>query len=88
MGYRLVVTKRAKKDKPKLESHGLWEKTRELLKQIREDPYKKPVEKLVGDFKGAFSKKINIKHRLIYEVNESEKTVKIISMFGHYADNE
>ena len=54
---------------------------------MEKDPFAPPYEKLLGDFKGAYSRRINLQHRLVYMVLEEEKTVKIISMWGHYDDN-
>jgi len=84
--WELVYTKQAQKDAKKLSSAGLRSKTEKLLKIIHENPYQKhpPYEKLVGDLAGAFSRRINIQHRLIYQIIEEEKTVKIIRMWTHY----
>lgn len=84
--YDIVYTKKAVKDIPKLKSSGLADKTRNLIKLLKDNPYQNPppYEKLLGDFAGAYSRRINIKHRLVYQVLESEKKVKIISMWTHY----
>lgn len=84
--YDIVYTKKAVKDIPKLKSAGLADKTRNLIKLLKDNPYQNPplYEKLLGDFAGAYSRRINIKHRLVYQVLESEKKVKIISMWTHY----
>jgi Txe/YoeB family toxin of toxin-antitoxin system len=84
--WRLVYTKQAQKDATKLSSAGLREKAQSLLDILAEDPYKSPppFEKLVGDLAGAFSRRINIQHRLVYQVLEDQKTVKIIRMWTHY----
>jgi Txe/YoeB family toxin of toxin-antitoxin system len=81
---KIVYTKRTIKDIPKLKSAGLADKTKALIELIRENPFKTPpsYEKLQGDLKGAYSRRINIQHRLIYEVIED--TVKIISLWTHY----
>ncbi|NMB96084.1 MAG: Txe/YoeB family addiction module toxin [Clostridiaceae bacterium] len=86
MGYRIVFTKRAEKDIKKLEQTGLDKKAKELLRIIRDNPYKNPppYEKLVGDLKGQFSRRINITHRLVYQVLDEEKTIKVLSMWTHY----
>jgi Txe/YoeB family toxin of toxin-antitoxin system len=83
---KIVYTKRALKDIPRLKSAGLADKTKRLIELIRQNPFKRPpsYEKLQGDFKGAYSRRINIQHRLIYEVIETEHTIKIISMWTHY----
>lgn len=86
MGYIIVITKQAQKDAKKLESCGLDKKAIELLKIIKENPYQTPppYEKLIGDLKGFYSRRINIKHRIIYEVYEKENTIKILRMWTHY----
>ena len=84
--YNIVYTKKAINDIPKLKSVKLDKKARSLIEIIKENPYKTPptYEKLMGDLTGAYSRRINIKHRLVYEVLEEEKTVKIISLWTHY----
>jgi len=84
--WEIVYTKQAQKDAKKMSSAGLRSKTEKLLKILRENPYQKtpPYEKLVGDLAGAFSRRINIQHRLIYQIIEEEKTVKVIRMWTHY----
>lgn len=84
--YNIVYTKKAINDISKLKSVKLDKKARALIEIIKENPYKTPptYEKLMGDLTGAYSRHINIKHRLIYEVLEEEKTVKIISVWTHY----
>ena len=84
--YNIVYTKKAINDIPKLKSVKLDKKARALIEIIKENPYKTPpsYEKLMGDLTSAYSRRINIKHRLVYEVLEEEKTVKIISLWTHY----
>ena len=84
--YNIVYTKKAINDIPKLKSVKLDKKAKALIEIIKENPYKTSpsYEKLMGDLTGAYSRHINIKHRLIYEVLEEEKTVKIISLWTHY----
>ena len=84
--YNIVYTKKAINDIPKLKSVKLDKKAKALIEIIKENPYKTPptYEKLMGDLTGAYSRCINIKHRLVYEVLEEEKTVKIISLWTHY----
>ena len=86
MGYLIVLNKQAQKDAKKLESCNLDKKVKELLKIIKENPYQTPppYEKLVGDLKGFYSRRINIQHRLVYEVYENEKTIKVLRMWTHY----
>ncbi|HBT58000.1 MAG: Txe/YoeB family addiction module toxin [Pseudomonadales bacterium] len=86
MTWKLVYTKHAQKDAKKLSSAGLKPKAQELLALIAEDPYRKPppFEKLVGDLAGAYSRRINIQHRLVYQVLEAERVVKVIRLWSHY----
>lgn len=86
MSYRIVYTKDAVKDTEKLKAAHLDDKAKQLIELLRVNPYQTPppLEKLVGDLAGAFSRRINIKHRLVYMVYEEEKTVKIISLWSHY----
>ncbi len=84
--WRLIYTKQAQKDTKKLASSNLKEKAEELLAVLKENPFQNPppYEKLVGDLSGAYSLRINIQHRLVYEIIESEQVVKIIRMWTHY----
>ena len=84
--YRIVYTKTAVKDIPRLKAAHLADKAKALLDVIRENPYQTPpsFEKLVGDLDGLHSRRINRQHRLVYEVLEEEKTVKVISLWTHY----
>ncbi len=84
--YEIVYTKKAVQDIPKLKGANLDKKAKMLIDVLRENPYQMPpsFEKLQGDLQGAFSRRINIKHRLVYQVYEEEKTVKIISLWSHY----
>lgn len=84
--YRVVFTRIALKDIEKLKSSGLSEKARQLVEIIKVNPYTTPpsYEKLVGDLSGAYSRRINIQHRLVYSVDENHKTIKIIRMWTHY----
>ena len=84
--YKIVYTKKAAADIQKLKAANLDKKAKALIDVIRDNPYHTPprYEKLIGDFQGAYSRRINIRHRLVYEVIETEQTVKIISMWTHY----
>ena len=84
--YSIVYFKKALKDIPKLKAAKLDIKVKRLIDLLREDPYQNPppYEKLVGDLHGAYSRRINIQHRLVYSVEDESKTVKIISMWSHY----
>lgn len=86
MTWKLVYTRQALKDAKKLTAAGLKEKAVELLEILKRNPYETPppYEKLKGDLTGACSRRINIQHRLIYQVLEKEKTVKIIRLWTHY----
>ena len=85
-GWRLVFTPQAAKDAKKLSRSGLKAKAEALLEILRRDPFQSPppVEKLVGDLAGAWSRRINIHHRLVYQILQREKTVKILRMWTHY----
>ncbi|BCD63062.1 mRNA interferase RelE/StbE [Nitratiruptor sp. YY08-26] len=84
--YKIVYTKQAVKDAKKIKEAGLKDKVLKLLSILENDPFANPpkYEKLVGDLKGAYSRRINIQHRLVYQVLEEEKTVKILRMWTHY----
>lgn len=84
--WELYYTKHAKKDAKKLASAGLKSKAQDLLEIIKTDPYKNPppYEKLVGDLEGAYSRRINIQHRLVYQVLEEEKAIKVLRLWTHY----
>ena len=84
--YKIVYRKQVLKDIPKLKAVGLNKKEKKLIDVIRENPFQNPppYEKLVGDLQGAYSRRINIQHRLIYQVFEEIKTIKIISVWSHY----
>ncbi|MBS0577578.1 MAG: Txe/YoeB family addiction module toxin [Proteobacteria bacterium] len=84
--WRVVFTKQAQKDARNLASSGLKDKAQALLAVVAENPFQNPppFEKLVGDLAGACSRRINIQHRLVYEVVQSEHTVKVLRMWTHY----
>ena len=86
MTWQLTFTKQAQKDAKKLSASGLRPKAEELLEILKENPFKQPppFEKLVGDLSGACSRRINIQHRLVYQVLKDIKTVKVIRMWTHY----
>jgi toxin YoeB len=86
VSWRLVFTKQAQKDATKIARAGLKPQTIHLLEILKKDPYENPppFEKLLGDLTGAYSRRINIHHRLIYQVLEDIKTIKIIRMWTHY----
>ena len=84
--WRVVFTKQAQKDAKKLATAGLRSKAEKLLDILRENPYKTPptFEKLLGDLSGAYSRRINIQHRLVYQILDNEKVVKVIRLWTHY----
>jgi Txe/YoeB family toxin of toxin-antitoxin system len=84
--WKLVYTRQAQKDAKKLAASGLKRKAETLLQVLMEDPFQSPpsYEKLVGDLSGAYSRRINIQNRLVYQVYEKEQTVKVIRMWTHY----
>lgn len=86
MSWKLVYTKQAQKDAQKLAAAGLKSKAQTLLDVIAADPLAKPppFEKLVGDLAGAYSRRINIQHRLVYEIFPEQHTVRVLRMWSHY----
>lgn len=84
--YSIFYSKQAKNDIPNLKSAKLDKKAKNLIEVIRKNPYQvpPPYEKLQGDLSGAYSRRINLKHRLVYEVLETEKVIKILSLWTHY----
>jgi Txe/YoeB family toxin of toxin-antitoxin system len=85
-GWRVVYTRQAKKDARKLAAAGLKPKALHLLRVLEQDPFRRPppFEKLVGDFGGAFSRRISIQHRLVYQVLDDERVVKVLRLWTHY----
>ena len=86
MTWKLVFTRQARKDAKKLGASGLRQKAEPLLDILRKDPLQTPppYERLVGDLAGAYSRRINIQHRLVYQVLDDIKTIKVIRMWTHY----
>jgi len=86
VSWKLVFTKQAQKDAKKLVSSGLKSKAQKLLEILKENPFQNPppYEKLVGDLAGAYSRRINIQHRLVYQVLDENNIVKILRMWSHY----
>jgi toxin YoeB len=86
VSYQLVYTKQAQKDAKKVASSGLKDRVIELLKIIEKNPFQDypPFEKLIGDLSSAYTRRINIQHRLVYQVLEEIKTLKVIRMWTHY----
>jgi len=86
VSYELVYTNQAKKDAKKLKGSSLAQKAKELLTVIAENPYEDPppFEALVGDLKGTYSRRLNIQHRLVYQVYEEQRVVKVLRLWTHY----
>ena len=86
MSWKIVYTKQAQKDARKLAASGLKPKAERLIELLRDDPFRKSprFERLVGDLSGAYSRRINIQHRIVYQVLEKEKVIKVIRMWTHY----
>ncbi|MBI5675367.1 MAG: Txe/YoeB family addiction module toxin [Nitrospirae bacterium] len=86
MIWKIIYTKQAQKDAKKISSSGLRSQTERLLNILKENPYQAPppFKKLVGDLEGAYSRRINIQHRLVYEILDEIKTIKVIRMWTHY----
>lgn len=84
--YKIVYTKRALKEKKRMQNEGFSDKITSLLDLIAENPFADypPFEKLIGDLKGLYSRRINKQHRLVYAVCEDEKVIKVVSMWTHY----
>jgi len=86
VNWKIVYTKQAQKDAKKLNHSGLKNKSIEILQLLEKDPFRTPppCEKLVGDLSGAYSRRINIQHRMVYQIIEEAKTIKILRMWTHY----
>lgn len=86
MSWKVVFTKQAQKDAKRISSAGLKDKAENIIHLLRDDPFTNnpPFEKLKGDLTGAYSRRINIQHRIVYQLYEKEKIVKIIRMWTHY----
>lgn len=84
--YEVKLSKRAQKDLQKLKQSGLSKKAKSLVDILKENPWQNPppYEKLVGDLNGSYSRRINVQHRLVYDVFEEEQTIKILSLWTHY----
>ncbi len=84
--WKVVFTRQARRDAKKLAAAGLKPKAERLLELLREDPYRRPppFEKLIGDLSGAYSRRINIQHRLVYQVLEESGTVKVLRLWTHF----
>ncbi|QKE28244.1 toxin-antitoxin system, toxin component, Txe/YoeB family [Arcobacter acticola] len=86
--YKILYSKLAQKDAKKLSATNLQNKAKELIETIKKDPFQNPppYEKLVGNLSGAYSRRINIQHRLVYEVREEDKVLRILRMWSQYRE--
>jgi Txe/YoeB family toxin of toxin-antitoxin system len=86
LNWTLEFTKQSLKDAVNIKRAGLWKKVEKLMEILENDPYQNPppFEKLIGDLAGAYSRRINIQHRLVYSVNTDQKTVRVLRMWTHY----
>jgi Txe/YoeB family toxin of toxin-antitoxin system len=84
MEWKIEFSRTAIKDAKKLKSANLDSNVRELLEILKSNPYQPPSEKLSGNLKGYYSRRINIKHRLVYSVNDETKTIRVVSVWSHY----
>lgn len=86
MNWRIVFTKQAQKDAKKISASNLKPKAEKIIKILRQNPFQtsQPYEKLIGDLAGAYSRRLNIQHRIVYQVIDDEKIIKIIRMWTHY----
>ena len=87
MSYRIVFTKQAVKDLELVKKSSFGGKVNRLLTVLEDDPYQPPFEKLVGDLAGAYSRRINLQHRLVYQIDDDRKAVKILRVWTHYNEN-
>ena len=86
MIWKVVYTKQAQKDAKKLSSSGLKLKAKEIIEILKDNPYQTPppYEKLLGDLSGAYSRRLNIQHRIVYQIIDADKIVKVLRMWTHY----
>ena len=86
--YKILYSKAAQKDAKKLSNANLAAKAKEIIEILKNNPFQNPppYEKLVGNLSGAYSRRINIKHRIVYQVRDKDKTVRILRMWSHYGE--
>ena len=84
MTWEVVLSQQAAKDAKKIAASGLKNKTQKLLEALQDNPYNPPYEKVVGDMQGYYSRRINIQHRLVYQIFDEQKVVKILRLWSHY----
>ena len=85
--FKVLLSKQAVKDLDKLKAAGLSKKAKAIVDTLKNNPRCLPYEKLIGNLKGFYSKRINIQHRLVYKIDDKEKVVLIVSMWSHYQEN-
>jgi Txe/YoeB family toxin of toxin-antitoxin system len=86
MTWTIRFSRNALKDTKKLRSANLASNVNRLIEILKQDPYQPPYEKLSGNLKGYYSRRINIKHRLVYSINEENKLIKVVSVWSHYGE--
>ena len=84
MKWQVILSKQAKKDAKRIASSGLKPQAQALLEILQDNPYQPPYEKLVGNLAGYYSRRINIRHRLVYEINEQERIIRVLRMGRHH----
>jgi Txe/YoeB family toxin of toxin-antitoxin system len=84
MKYNVTFSKKAIKDLEKLKAYGLVDKLKKMIEILEKNPFEPPYEKLQGDLNGVYSRRLNIQHRLVYEIHNKEKIVRILKIWGHY----
>jgi Txe/YoeB family toxin of toxin-antitoxin system len=84
MNWKVKFSRNALKDTKKLQSANLSKNVKSLINILKKNPYEPPYEKLSGDLKGYYSRRINIKHRLVYAIDEDTKTIQVVSVWSHY----
>jgi toxin YoeB len=82
--WEVVLSKQAARDAKKISASGLKQKVQRLIEVLQENPYHPPYEKLVGNMQGYYSRRINIQHRLVYQIFDEQKVIKILRMWSHY----
>jgi toxin YoeB len=82
--WEVVLSKQAARDAKKISASGLKQKVQKLIEVLQENPYDPPYEKLVGNMQGYYSRRINIQHRLVYQIFDEQKVIKILRMWSHY----
>jgi len=85
--YTVLLSRQAVKDLDFLKRAGLSKKAKAIIDSLKENPRLVPYEKLIGNLKGLYSKRINIQHRIVYKIDDEEKVVLVVSMWSHYGDN-